>query len=45
MSVNSSAAADAHGGRIWADSSGEKQGTTVSVWLPTTDQTRRTPAR
>jgi PAS domain S-box-containing protein len=23
-----------HGGRIWAESAGEQQGTTVSVWLP-----------
>jgi signal transduction histidine kinase len=23
-----------HGGRIWAESAGEGQGTTVSVWLP-----------
>jgi signal transduction histidine kinase len=23
-----------HGGRIWADSPGEDQGTTVSIWLP-----------
>jgi signal transduction histidine kinase len=26
--------AEAHGGRIWADSDGEDQGMTVSVWLP-----------
>jgi len=25
-----------HGGRIWADSAGENQGTTVSFWLPET---------
>ena len=25
---------DAHGGRVWADSPGEGQGTTLSVWLP-----------
>jgi signal transduction histidine kinase len=26
--------AEAHGGRIWADSDGEDQGMTVSMWLP-----------
>jgi signal transduction histidine kinase len=26
---------EAHGGRIWAESAGEHQGTTVSFWLPT----------
>ena len=26
-----------HGGRIWAESAGEDQGTTVSVWLPAQD--------
>jgi signal transduction histidine kinase len=25
---------EAHGGRIWATSPGEQQGTTVGVWLP-----------
>jgi signal transduction histidine kinase len=25
---------EAHGGRIWASSPGERQGTTVSLWLP-----------
>jgi signal transduction histidine kinase len=25
---------EAHGGRIWADSSGENQGTTMHLWLP-----------
>jgi signal transduction histidine kinase len=23
-----------HGGRIWAESPGDRQGTTVNVWLP-----------
>jgi signal transduction histidine kinase len=27
---------DSHGGRIWAESPGEDQGTTISVWLPGT---------
>jgi signal transduction histidine kinase len=27
--------AEAHGGRIWAESPGEGQGTTMSLWLPT----------
>lgn len=26
--------AESHGGRIWADSAGEGQGTTISLWLP-----------
>jgi signal transduction histidine kinase len=26
--------AEAHGGRIWAESPGEGQGTTMSLWLP-----------
>ncbi len=29
-----------HGGRIWATSEGESQGTTVGFWLPAQDQTR-----
>jgi PAS domain S-box-containing protein len=28
--------AEAHGGRIWAESLGENQGTTMSLWLPAT---------
>jgi signal transduction histidine kinase len=28
---------EAHGGRIWATSAGEDQGTTVGVWLPRVD--------
>jgi signal transduction histidine kinase len=28
--------AEAHAGRIWADSPGENEGTTVSLWLPLT---------
>ena len=28
---------EAHGGRIWATSPGEQQGTTVGVWLPRAD--------
>jgi signal transduction histidine kinase len=30
-----------HGGRIWAESPGEGQGTTVHVWLPTRQAARR----
>ena len=29
--------AEAHGGRIWAESAGEGQGTTISLWLPAGD--------
>ncbi len=27
-----------HGGRIWAESGGEDQGTTMQVWLPAAEE-------
>jgi signal transduction histidine kinase len=32
-----------HGGRIWAESPGEGQGTTVQVWLPGDEPSRGEP--
>jgi signal transduction histidine kinase len=29
--------AEQHGGRLWAESEGEGQGTTMRLWLPTPD--------
>ena len=36
--------AEQHGGRLWAESPGDGQGTTISLWLPRTQPRADTPA-